>query len=125
MDSDFCRNCDRFKCVLLENTCRSKKMPPFRTVYMLLKCGKKILSSEPVGQAEPANEDCVVFCKPNSCASNYITKNYLSQQMLDDYDDALRRSFARIDSFSCTELPRNCKYMFEQEFCDMNKGFHP
>lgn len=121
MDSYFCRNCEKFQCRILENTCRGgRKQPPFRAVFIQMLCGTKILATERVGYAERVDEDYALLCQPNATYTGIISKDFLSEQMLEDYDSAERRAFKRIDGYLECEMPSRCEYRFEQELSNLN-----
>lgn len=130
MDSEFCRHCQSLTTVLLEYTHRGSKIGfPYRTVYVQLLClaqpkssipyHQKILAMEQVGKSEVVSDDYALLCQPNDTYTGIISKDFLSDQMLDDYDDALKRAFSRIDGYGSVELPEGCEYTFEQELSDM------
>lgn len=121
MDGDFCRNCDRFKMRLIENTSRgSRKMLPFRAMFIQLMCGNKPLSMEPVGKPEVVDEDYALLCQPNCVCSNIVDRTFLSEQMKEDYDDAVKRAFDRIGGYGQGEIPDRCEYRMEQELSTLN-----
>lgn len=122
MDSEFCRNCPNFKMRLVENICRgSRKMLPFRAVFVQMMCGAKPMAMEPVGKPEFVDEDYAILCQPDRTCSNIIDRQFLSGQMLDDYDDAVARAFRRIDGYGQNEIPDRCEYLMEQEMSGMNE----
>lgn len=122
MDSYFCRNCERVTTTLIENTYNNRKNPPYRVVYVQLSCGDgKILATEQLGEVEDVSDEYSIFCNPYAC-SNIISVDFLSSQMLDDYNDAINRAFGKIDAHGENELPEDCLYKFEHEFSDMNRS---
>lgn len=122
MDSYFCKNCDRLKCVLIENTYCGKTKPPYRKLFLQLICDRKVLAMEPIGNSEPVDSDYALLCKPKYACSNIVTEEFLSKQMMDDYEDAKDRAFRRINSCELNKMPVNCEYLFEQEFSSMNRA---
>lgn len=121
MDADFCKNCESLKLRLIENTSRgSKKMLPFRTVFVQLLCKGKPLAMEPVGKPEIVDEDYALLCLPNSTCSNIIDRKFLSMQMNDDYDEAVKRAFNHIEMLGQNEIPDECDFMIEQELNELN-----
>ncbi len=124
MDAEFCKNCQKLQVLLIENTRRDsvKGSIPFRTVFVQLVCnGGTILAMEPVGKSEFVTNEYAMLCEPNGICSNIITKQFLSEQMAEDYDNAIERAFARIDGYSQNERPPQCSYEFEQEMSEMTR----
>ena len=106
--------------LLIEDTQRgSHCKKPFRTVFVQLKCNGVVLSTERIGDPEPVSDDYAMLCEPNGACSNIVTVQFLSEQMVEDYDSAVSRAFSRIDGYCGTERPRHCIYEFEQELSEM------
>ena len=123
MDAEFCKNCPRLETRLLENTHRGSvgQKFPFRTVFIQVLCDNIVMATEPVGKPEFVSDDYAMLCEPNGTCSNIITKQFLSEQMADDYDGAVERAFSRIDGYGENERPQQCSYEFEQEMSEMNR----
>jgi len=121
MDSDFCKNCDRLSLVLVENTYSGRKTPPYRKMFLQVFCDRKILAMEQIGNSELVDNDYALLCKPKYACSNIVTEEFLSKQMMDDYENAKVRAFNKINSHEKSDLPCNCEYLFEQRISDMNR----
>ena len=108
--------------LLIENTQRgSQHEKPFRTVFVQLKCNGMVMSTERIGNPEFVSNDYAMLCEPNGACSNIITMQFLSEQMVEDYDSAVSRAFSRIDGYAGTERPQHCIYEFEQELSEMSR----
>lgn len=122
MDADLCKSCQMLEMLLIENTQRgSHHKKPFRTVFVQLKCNGMVLSTERIGYPESVSDDYAMLCEPNGACSNIVTVQFLSEQMMEDYDSAVSRAFSRIDGYGETECPQHCIYDFEQKLSEMSR----